>query len=223
MKKRAIVAELAGRAATADIPRAPGPLEHATFVAGATAPGQLPTDGAREIAFAGRSNAGKSSAINALARQTRLAFASRTPGRTREINFFRLRNGGLVADLPGYGYAAVPEALKRSWQAFLWSYVTTRDALIGLVLIVDARHGLKTQDEDVLGAFLPSGRPVLVLATKIDKLNVAEGREAVATIRRALRDAFGEAAERVSVVAFSAPTKRGVVDADAIIRGWFDA
>ncbi|HEY3531841.1 MAG TPA: ribosome biogenesis GTP-binding protein YihA/YsxC, partial [Casimicrobiaceae bacterium] len=171
-------------------------------------------------AFAGRSNAGKSSAINALARQHRLAFASRTPGRTREVNFFRLRSGDLVADLPGYGYAAVPEALKRSWQNFLWSYVTTRSPLIGLVLIVDARHSLKPLDFDLLDAFIPSGRPVLVLATKIDKLNVAEGRNAVATIRTSVEDRFGAVGTGVAVVGFSAMTKRGVVEADAILRGW---
>jgi GTP-binding protein len=220
MNKRAIVAKPIDRTATADSPRLPGPLEHATFVTGATSAAQLPSEGAREIAFAGRSNAGKSSAINALARQHRLAFASRTPGRTREVNFFRLRNGDLVADLPGYGYAAVPEALKRSWQNFLWSYVTTRSPLIGLVLIVDARHGLKPLDLDLLDAFMPSGRDVLVLATKIDKLNVAKGRDAIASIRASIRDRFGEAGGRVAIVGFSATTRRGLVEADEILRGW---
>ena len=222
MKKRAIVAKPTHRTAAADASRVPGPLEHATFVTGATSPAQLPSEGAREIAFAGRSNAGKSSAINALARQHRLAFASRTPGRTREVNFFRLRSGGLVADLPGYGYAAVPEALKRSWQEFLWSYVTTRSALIGLVLIVDARHGPRSLDFDLLDAFMPSARPVLVLATKIDKLNVAEGRDAVARIGAGLRERFGHIGERVSVVGFSATTKRGLAEADAILRSWLE-
>ena len=220
MKKRAIVAKPNDRTAAVDSPRRPGPLEHATFVAGATSAEQLPSEGAREIAFAGRSNAGKSSAINALARQHRLAFASRTPGRTREVNFFRLRSGDRVADLPGYGYAAVPEALKRSWQDFLWSYVTTRSPLIGLVLIVDARHGLRPLDLDLLDAFMPSGRPVVVLATKIDKLNVAKGRDAIAGIRASVRDRFGEVGQRVAVVGFSATTKRGLVEADEILRGW---
>jgi GTP-binding protein len=117
----------------------------------------------------------------------------------------------------------VPEALKRSWQDFLWTYVTTRDALIGLVLIVDARHGLKAQDRDVLAAFVPSGRPVLVLATKIDKLNIAEGRAAVAAIAADLRETFADAAGRVTVLPFSATAKRGIAEADAIIRGWFEA
>jgi GTP-binding protein len=100
---------------------APHPLIGATFVIGAASPAQLPAAGPPEVAFAGRSNAGKSSAINALANRTRLAFASRTPGRTQQINIFALRNSpALVADLPGYGYAAVARSIKRSWQAFLW-------------------------------------------------------------------------------------------------------
>jgi GTP-binding protein len=220
MKKRAIVAESSRSAKAAEISRAPGPLERATFVTGAAEASQLPAEGAPEIAFAGRSNSGKSSAINALARQTRLAHASRTPGRTRQINFFQLESGALVTDLPGYGYAAVPRALKRSWQDFLWSYVTTRSTLVGLVLIVDARHGLKSLDTDLLEAFLPSGRPVLILATKIDKLNVAERRRAVADIRAALAQRFGERARTVSATGFSATSRQGVEDADRTIAQW---
>lgn len=223
MKKRTIVAESPRAPKTADLPHAPGPLEGATFVAGAAEAWQLPAEGVPEVGFAGRSNAGKSSAINALARQTRLAYASRTPGRTQQINFFQLRNGALVTDLPGYGYAAVPRALKRSWQEFLWSYVTTRSTLIGLVLIVDARHGMKPLDADLLEAFLPSGRPVLILATKIDKLNVAERRRAVVDIRAALAKTFAEHAHAVSVIGFSATSRQGVEDADRTIEAWFGA
>src|SRR5215470_9081480 len=104
---------------------APHPLIGARFVKGVAETSQLPAAGSPEIAFAGRSNAGKSSAINALANHGGLAFASRTPGRTQQINFFSLRSGALVADLPGYGYAAVSKTLKRDWQEFLWHYVTT--------------------------------------------------------------------------------------------------
>src|SRR5512139_1664165 len=99
----------------------------------------LPLHGGKEVAFAGRSNAGKSSAINALANRTRLAFTSKTPGRTQHINFFALRSGALLADLPGYGYAAVPRELKTHWQDFLARYLATRQSLVGLVLVVDAR------------------------------------------------------------------------------------
>jgi len=200
--------------------RIAGPLEGASFVIGAAAALQLPAEGAPEIAFAGRSNAGKSSAINALARKNRLAHASRTPGRTRQINFFRLRGGTLVADLPGYGYAAVPQAQKRAWQDLLWTYVTSRSTLIGLVLIVDARHGLKPLDLELLDAFLPSARPVLILATKSDKLNVAERRRAVAGIRTTLLKTFGERASLVGVVGFSATSRAGVEDADRVLEQW---
>ncbi len=223
MKKHAIVAESSKAAQASGVPRAPGPLEGATFVIGAASAAQLPPPGVPEIAFAGRSNAGKSSAINALARQTRLAYASRTPGRTREINFFRLRSGALIADLPGYGYAAVPRALKEAWQEFLWTYVTTRSTLIGLVVVVDARHGLKPLDMDVLAAFVPSGRPLLVLATKSDKLNQAERRAAVRAIEAQLRDAFAVHAATATVVTFSATSRQGVEEADTVLARWLAA
>ena len=219
MKKRDIVAD-SPNAAKAGAVHIPGPLEGASFVIGAAAAAQLPREGAPEIAFAGRSNAGKSSAINALARHGRLAHASRTPGRTREINFFRLRKGALVADLPGYGYAAVSHAQKRAWQDLLWTYVTSRSTLIGLVLIVDARHGLKPLDIELLDAFLPSARPVLILATKSDKLNVAERRRAVGGIRAALLQTFGERAALVGVIGFSAASHAGVEDADHVLGQW---
>ncbi len=223
MSKLPIVADSAAAAkaaAASDAARPPLPLVGAVFETGAAAAWQLPKDGAAEIAFAGRSNSGKSSAINALARQTRLAFASRTPGRTQMINYFRLRSGALAADLPGYGYAAVPRALKKDWQDFLWSYVTTRSSLVGLVLIVDARHGLRTMDEQLLGGFLPSERPVLILATKVDKLNQAERKAAVVAIRNRLREVFPAHASEVAVIPFSVPARLGIEEADAAIAPW---
>jgi len=200
---------------------APHPLVGAQFVTGAAQASQLPPPGVPEVAFAGRSNAGKSSAINALANRTRLAYASRTPGRTREINLFALRGGGaLVADLPGYGYAAVAKAVKRGWQDFLWQYVTTRPNLVALVLVVDARHGLKDLDLAVLAEFVRSSRPVLILATKADKLGTAAQRAAVATIAAQLRDAFPPAAPNVTIQAFSAATRQGVPEAETTIASW---
>ena len=198
----------------------PGPLVGAHFDGAAAESAQLPLPGPPEIAFAGRSNSGKSSAINALARQTRLAYSSRTPGRTRQINFFALRGGGRVVDLPGYGYAAVPKAMKREWQDFLWDYVTMRSTLIGLVVVVDARHGLKALDFDLLAGFVPSGRPVLILATKSDKLNVAERRAATAAIRRRIDEQFGSQASTVVVQTFSATSRTGVESADAALSAW---
>jgi GTP-binding protein len=220
MKKHAIVADARRPARERAAARVPGPLEGATFRTGAASAGTLPAAGPREIAFAGRSNAGKSSAINALARKSRLAYASRTPGRTQQINFFDLRDGGVVTDLPGYGYAAVPRALKAGWQDFLWRYVTTRDTLIGLVLIVDARHGVRELDRELLAGFMPSGRPLLVLATKADKLNVSARRAAAVAIDEQLHDAFGERADAVRVIAFSAATGEGVPEADAVLCEW---
>ena len=155
--------------------------------------------------------------LDALARHRGLAFASRTPGRTQQLNFFRLRGAARVVDLPGYGYAAVSKGLKREWQTFLWDYVTTRSTLVGLVLIVDARHGIKASDGQLLAAFATSARPVLVLATKADKLNVAERRSAVAAIRAALRDL---GLERVHAIAFSATTPLGIAEADAVLQSW---
>jgi GTP-binding protein len=199
--------------------REPRVLVGATFVIGAAARSQLPQPGPPEIAFAGRSNAGKSSAINTLANRTRLAFASRTPGRTRQINFFQLRSGGYIADLPGYGYAAVSRDVKESWQQFLWDYVASRDTLVGLVLVVDARHGLKPLDLVLLERFVPSGRPVLVLATKSDKLNQSEQRDAAKSIRTEIASTFGAQAV-VSVVTFSATRRTGVLEADDTLAGW---
>ncbi len=196
------------------------PLQQARFLCTAARADQLPPAGPPEVAFAGRSNAGKSSAINALANQTRLAFASKTPGRTQQINFFELRGGALLADLPGYGYAAVPLELKRHWQAFVAEYLATRQALVGLALVVDARHGLADLDRDLLAGFLPSGRPVLLLATKMDKLGNQAQRSARGAIERALAEAFSEQASLVHVVPFSATRRVGIGEAERVLGQW---
>jgi GTP-binding protein len=183
-------------------------------------PRDLPRPGAPEIAFAGRSNAGKSSAINTLANRTRLAFTSKMPGRTQQINFFRLRGGALLADLPGYGYAAVPRELKEHWQRFLTRYLATRQSLVGLVLVVDARHGLSEPDRALLDGYLTSGRPVLLLATKADKLAPSAQREAARAIGRDIAAAFPFAAAQVTVVPFSATRRIGVEAAEATLAQW---
>jgi len=224
VNKRTIVTDSKRASKTAvppkPAPRRPHPLVGAEFVTGAAAPSQLPEPSVPEIAFAGRSNAGKSTAINVLAGRTRLAFASRTPGRTQQINLFALRSGALVADLPGYGYAAVSKELKRDWQAFLWHYITTRPTLVALVLIVDSRHGLKDLDCELLEGFVPSGRPVLILATKADKLNTTAQRAAVQTVRRQLATQFPLGAGNVTVQLFSATARIGIEEAEAAIAGW---
>ena len=201
-------------------PRVPQPLVGARFLLGVAHAWQLPDSGAPEIAVAGRSNAGKSSAINALARHARLAYASRTPGRTREINFFMLRSGALVADLPGYGYAAVTKSLKRDWQDSLWRYVTLRQNLVALILMVDARRGVTELDAAVLEAFAPSGRPVLILVTKADKLGTVAQREAQRSVDRDVLRLLPFGAPNVQAVLFSAVTRQGADAANAIIAAW---
>jgi GTP-binding protein len=200
-----------------DAPRA---LRGAEFLIAAAALAQLPPPGPPEVAFAGRSNAGKSSAINAIAGRRRLAYASRTPGRTQQIVLFRLPSGALVADLPGYGYAAVPQAVKREWQQVLATYVATRPTLVGLVVAVDARHGMKPLDDVLVDGFLPSGRPLLVLATKADKLASAARAKALDGIGRHLAERHPGREAQVRAIAFSAVTRLGVPDADATLASW---
>lgn len=218
MNKPRILAEKRP-APVVDAPRA---LRGAEFRIAAAALEQLPPPGPPEVAFAGRSNAGKSSAINALAGRRRLAYASRTPGRTQQIVVFGLPGGGLVADLPGYGYAAVPLALKREWQEVLATYVATRPTLVGLVVVVDARHGVKPLDDVLIDGFLPSGRPVLVLATKSDKLTATERTRALAAVTRHLAERHPGRETQLRVLAFSATTRLGVPEADAVLAGWLD-
>jgi GTP-binding protein len=223
MQKDGIVAESPGPAKA----RPPGdggsgkhPIRQAEFMLSVADETQLPPPGPPEIAFAGRSNAGKSSAINALANRTRLAFTSKTPGRTQQINLFRLRSGAVLADLPGYGYAAVPQALKRHWQEFLARYLATRQSLVGLALVVDARHGLSELDGRLLEGYLPSGRPVLVLATKMDKFTPSAQRIAKRAIERDIASAFPVHAGEVLVVGFSATRHIGIEAAEAILSSW---
>jgi GTP-binding protein len=222
LKKHAIVTDPTRPAQAARTSRLPPrPLLGAVFEDAAAAADGLPPAEVAEVAFAGRSNAGKSSAINALARHRGLAFASRTPGRTQQINFFRLRSGAFAVDLPGYGYAAVSKGLKREWQSFLWDYVLTRSTLVGLVLVVDARHGLKPLDRELVMAFGPSARPILILATKSDKLNQSQRRVAVDGVRAALSEM--RATTAVDVLTFSATSGAGVEDADRVIAAWLPA
>lgn len=200
---------------------APSPLmslfRHATFDISVARYSELPPPGAAEVAFAGRSNAGKSSAINTLVGHTRLAFVSKTPGRTQLINYFRLTNGAFLVDLPGYGYAQVPDKVKRQWQHLLESYLTRRQSLVGMVLIMDARHPLKDLDQQMLNWFAPSGRPVHILLTKADKLTRSEGAATLAAVRAAVGDFGGQ----VTVQLFSSLKKQGVEQVEEAIGGWF--
>jgi GTP-binding protein len=199
------------------------PFHHAEFLTTAAEWRQLPADGAPEVAFAGRSNSGKSSAINALAQRTRLAYVSRTPGRTQHINFFRAPSGALLADLPGYGYAEVPANVRRHWKMFLARYLAERAPLVGLVLMMDARHPLTGLDRQMLDWFLPTGRPVQALLTKADKLSAVEQRQALDRSRRALAELYGASAAGVGVQLFSATRRVGLAEAERAIGAWLDA
>ena len=191
-------------------------FQNATYVASAHRLQDLPPPGAPEIAFAGRSNAGKSSAINALANRTRLAFVSKTPGRTQTINLFRLTGGGILADLPGYGYAKVPEAMRRHWEATLSAYLQTRSSLCGLALVMDARHPLTERDELMLAWFRPTGRPIHVLLTKSDKLTRSAAAATLARVRERLRALRGNYTAQL----FSSLDRTGLEEAEAVFAGW---
>lgn len=177
--------------------------------------GLLPPSGA-EIAFAGRSNAGKSSAINTLAGHVRLAFVSKTPGRTQLINFFRLNCGASLVDLPGYGYAAVPERIRRDWAGLIETYLKQRESLIGLVLIMDVRRPLTDLDRNMIGWFVPTGRPMHVLLTKSDKLS----RGAASATLQAVRKELAAYGPQVTVQLFSSLKKAGVEETERIVAGW---
>ncbi|MGB7991584.1 MAG: ribosome biogenesis GTP-binding protein YihA/YsxC [Candidatus Methylophosphatis roskildensis] len=194
-------------------------FRNAAFVTSVAKPELLPASAGAEIAFAGRSNAGKSSAINTLVSHTRLAFVSKTPGRTQLINFFRLPGGAYLVDLPGYGYAAVPESIRKQWRHLLERYLTQRENLIGLVLIMDARHPLTPLDQQMLDWFAATGRPIHVLLTKSDKLARGPAKQTLETTRRELA-AWGD---RVTVQLFSSLKRLGIEEAEQAIGGWLDA
>ena len=187
----------------------------------------LPPTELPEIAFVGRSNAGKSTAINTLAQQKRLAFASKTPGRTQHINLFALgpkeQPNALFADLPGYGYAAVARAAKLRWQQVMADYLEVRRSLAGVVLMVDSRLGLTDLDQQLLDFVAPrvaNGEvKLLVLLTKSDKLNRKE-QQAILTQCQELLGALATEASDVSVTLFSALKKSGVSDVAQILYDW---
>lgn len=191
-------------------------FRHAAFEISVAKPNELPQASGPEIAFAGRSNAGKSSAINTLADHTRLAYVSKTPGRTQLINLFRLRCGAALVDLPGYGYADVPVAVRRQWQGLLEHYLTHRQALVGMVLIMDARRPLTELDRQMINWFGPTGKPIHCLLTKSDKLTRQEQARVLREVRAEL-DAIGSP---ITVQLFSSLKKAGVEEAEKVIAPW---
>jgi GTP-binding protein len=199
----------------------------ARFLTTASRLDQLPPTELAEIAFVGRSNAGKSTAINRLAQQKRLAFASRTPGRTQHINLFELgpkqAPDALFADLPGYGYAAVERAAKLRWQEVMAQYLVQRRSLSGVVLMIDSRLGFTDLDRQLLGLLAPrlAGGAVrlLVLLTKVDKLTRSAAALALSSAQALLAETCPENAD-IGVALFSALKRIGVDDAAVVLHAW---
>lgn len=182
----------------------------------------LPPTAVPEVAFAGRSNAGKSSALNILCNQKRLAFSSKTPGRTRLINMFGLPDPldpeghiGYLVDLPGYGYASVARDEKEKWADILGGYLRDRESLAGIVLLIDIRRGVTELDRRLANFIAPTGRPVLALLTKADKLPYGQRVRTVFSVRKDLADIGA-----LHTIPFSAPERIGLEEAGAHIENW---
>lgn len=187
---------------------------HVKFVTSAAEACQLAPDAGREIAFAGRSNSGKSTAINAITQRSGLARVSRTPGRTQLINFFELAPDRRLVDLPGYGFAKVPERVRVKWLQLMEHYFNVRTSLVGLILIVDSRRGLGAQDAVMLEWMLARDRRAHVLLTKADKLNRRDSMRVLQETEAACADAA------VTAQLFSAHAKQGLEDARRVMDGW---
>lgn len=189
--------------------------QRARFLTAAARLDQAPPDSGREVAFAGRSNAGKSSAINALCHQRQLARTSKTPGRTQQLVFFALDDERRLVDLPGYGYARVSEAVKREWQGVMADYLEGRQSLAGLVVLMDVRHPLTEFDLQLLDwNRRRAGVPMLLLLTKADKLK----RGAALAQLRLVERAVARDAGRVSAILFSAHAREGIDP----VQHWLD-
>ena len=176
----------------------------------------LPADSFCEVAFAGRSNAGKSSAINTLANHTRLAYVSKTPGRTQHLNYFRLDGGKYFVDLPGYGFAKAPEEIRAQWDGLLAPYLSGREPLVGLVMIMDSRHPLTDLDVQMIDWFAQTGKPIHVLLSKADKLTRQEQSEVLSTVRTAL----ARLGEQYTVQLFSSLKRTGIAEAETVLGRW---
>jgi GTP-binding protein len=200
---------------------ASNPFARARYLLAAHDHRQLPPDGGFEVAFAGRSNAGKSSALNALCQQNALARVSKTPGRTQQLVYFEIppHPNRYLVDLPGYGYAKVPQDLQAHWQGFLDSYFGSRDALKGLVVVMDIRHPLKDYDRQMIGYAAERGLPAHALLTKADKLGRGAAANVLQAVRKELSSAFGDT---VSVQTFSGESRQGVEEAREIVARWLE-
>lgn len=192
-------------------------LSKATFTLSAPDIRRLPADSGIEVAFAGRSNAGKSSALNTLTNQRGLARTSKTPGRTQLINIFEIAENKRLVDLPGYGFAKVPMEMKKKWQKALGEYLEKRECLKGLVILMDIRHPLKDLDMDLIQWAVDGELPVLALLTKSDKLSQGKVSGQVLAVRKELASLNAD----IKVQAFSSLKRTGSEQADKVICDWF--
>ena len=174
-----------------------------------------------EIAIAGRSNAGKSSLLNKLTNQNRLAYTSKTPGRTQHINYFALpeREDLFLVDLPGYGYAKVPDKIRNHWEKLLGQYLQTRKEILGLVLIMDSRHPLKELDYKMLDFFGSTGKPIHIVLSKVDKLTIQEKNKTIQTVKAALTEG---GYKNFSIQLFSCPKNVGIEELQQTLNGWIN-
>jgi GTP-binding protein len=183
------------------------------FICSAARPRDFPPDRGREVALVGRSNSGKSTALNCLVGARKLARVSKTPGRTQLINFFEVGNERRIVDLPGYGFARVPRAAQAQWQSLIEEYLGTRESLAGLLLTIDVRRGLLELDLSMLGKACSLGIPIVLLVTKADKLR----RRAALAVQQTI-----QAQANVPATLFSALTKQGVDEARARLAAWLE-
>jgi len=182
---------------------------------------QCPEDSGCEVAFAGRSNAGKSSAINTLTRNKGLARTSKTPGRTQLINHFEIESDKRIVDLPGYGYAKVPKAIKAKWDRNLAEYLQMRRSLVGLILLMDIRHPLQEFDQQMLNWAAQAGLPVHILLTKADKLKRGPATNALLGVEKLLRD-MDPGYTLLSAQIFSSLKKTGLPELEQLISQWLN-
>ena len=196
-------------------------LQKAKFITSANHINELPEDDGLEIAFAGRSNAGKSSAINSLSRQNRLAYVSKQPGRTQLVNFFEIEERKYLVDLPGYGYAKVPESMRKHWQKTLPTYLQQRQSLVGLVIVMDIRNPLTALDIKMLDWFAPRQKPIHVLLTKCDKLSKDKQNKTLFSVQKELENQWSTFYQTpCTVQLFSSLKKIGLEEADGVLETW---
>lgn len=198
-------------------------LQNAVFNISVNHFDELPNDEGIEIAFAGRSNAGKSSAINSLSKQNRLAYVSKQPGRTQLINFFSIDDHISLVDLPGYGYAKVPETLKNHWIETLPRYLQERNSLAGLIIVMDIRRPLTKLDIQMLDWFAPRQKPIHILLTKSDKLSKDKSLRTLIEVKKIVQEKWVNLYQiKFTVQLFSSLKKQGIEEANEIIQSWLN-